>query len=83
MSDYCQAQQALTQLKLSFVLFSLSQATHPPTGESIRKRIKINLYKMKVVSVHELDPKLFLDPKQSRVKLFGGPVARNVWRPLK
>ena len=73
MCNCCQAQQALIQLKLSFVLFSLSPATqpttHPPTKratkESIRKTTYSNLYKTKVVSLHELNPKIIFDPKNN------------------
>ena len=50
--QYCQAQQASTQLKLSFVLFTFSPATHPPTRESIIQT-KINLdLKSKVFSLN-------------------------------
>ena len=54
--QYCQAQQASTQLKLSFALFSLSPTNHPPTHPPTRESIiqtKINLdLKSKVASLY-------------------------------
>ena len=46
----CQAQQASTQLKLSFALFSLSPTTHPATRPPTRESIIYSLFSFNVKS---------------------------------